>query len=437
MLACRSRSKGEALAKRLAAAAEAAGGPPPSLEVMALDLDSLESVRAFAAAWEGAARPLHVLINNAGIFSMGGGAGSAGAGAGARGGSWQLGGMGGRAAGGVAAAQAPGAHPGLFLPPAALAPAPSPQPTAAARATTADGFESHMGTNHLAHFLLTLGLLPALRRGAADPAARARLGGARVVSVSSSMLMFGGGLGAADSDPELARKGTYRSESAYGRSKLAQVLFTRELRRRLAGAAPGEGGGPPRVQAYAVHPGYVLTDVVRSLPAAVQRAYRLLMARILLTPEQGARARRPGLGAFSAGALGGAKGEPVRGLGALGCGRCAAGYWPRSARPSRPAVNARRPPLSTALSTAAPPPSACPGARATLFAACSPDAWRASLRTGGFFNADTRPAVFSAAMLDDAAAGWLWDWSARRVQLPREWDVPAPSGGGGEAAAIS
>jgi retinol dehydrogenase-12 len=39
---------------------------------MLLDLDSLESVRAFVAEWEKAKRPLHVLINNAGVFNMGG-----------------------------------------------------------------------------------------------------------------------------------------------------------------------------------------------------------------------------------------------------------------------------------------------------------------------------------------------------------------------------
>jgi retinol dehydrogenase-12 len=170
-----------------------------------------------------------------------------------------------------------------------------------------------MGTNHLAHFLLTLGLLPALRRGAATPEGAARLGGARAVHVSSSMLMFGGGLGT-DPDPTFEAPGRYSAEAAYGRSKLAQVLFTRELRRRLAAeaeadakdaaaaaadAGPGRSGprwhemdgvhaaGPPAVQVYAVHPGYVLTDVVRTLPEAVQRAYRLLMSRILLTPEQG------------------------------------------------------------------------------------------------------------------------------------------------------
>jgi NAD(P)-dependent dehydrogenase (short-subunit alcohol dehydrogenase family) len=42
---------------------------------MLLDLDSLDSVRAFVAAWEKGKRPLHMLINNAGVFHMGGGRG--------------------------------------------------------------------------------------------------------------------------------------------------------------------------------------------------------------------------------------------------------------------------------------------------------------------------------------------------------------------------
>jgi retinol dehydrogenase-12 len=162
-----------------------------------------------------------------------------------------------------------------------------------------------MGTNHLAHFLLTLGLLPALRRGAADPAALKRLGGARVVHVSSSMLMFGGGLAPSNPDPCFEAAGSYSAEEAYGRSKLAQVLFTRELRRRLAlserpgpkaaaGKKGGRGGGgggsddaPPSIQVFAVHPGYVMTNVVRTLPEVVQAAYKLLMTPIMLTPEQG------------------------------------------------------------------------------------------------------------------------------------------------------
>jgi hypothetical protein len=73
VLACRSPGRGEELAASLRAEAAAAGAPPPSLEVASLDLSSLDSVRAFAAAWDKRAdgRPLGALVNNAGIFDMG------------------------------------------------------------------------------------------------------------------------------------------------------------------------------------------------------------------------------------------------------------------------------------------------------------------------------------------------------------------------------
>jgi hypothetical protein len=60
----------------------------------------------------------------------------------------------------------------------------------------------------------------------------------------------------------------------------AQVLFTAELRRRL----PGDCG----IVAAAVHPGEVMTDVVRTLPGLMQSAYRLFMRPFCLTPAQGA-----------------------------------------------------------------------------------------------------------------------------------------------------
>jgi NAD(P)-dependent dehydrogenase (short-subunit alcohol dehydrogenase family) len=72
VLACRSQSKGDALLKRLAADAQAAGQAAPSLEVSLLDLASLASVKDFVQRWEQRRRPLHILINNAGMFSMGG-----------------------------------------------------------------------------------------------------------------------------------------------------------------------------------------------------------------------------------------------------------------------------------------------------------------------------------------------------------------------------
>jgi NAD(P)-dependent dehydrogenase (short-subunit alcohol dehydrogenase family) len=72
VLACRSASRGEALAASLRASAARSGLAAPSLEVAALDLASLDSVRAFASEW--ALRPdasLSCLVNNAGIFDMG------------------------------------------------------------------------------------------------------------------------------------------------------------------------------------------------------------------------------------------------------------------------------------------------------------------------------------------------------------------------------
>ena len=95
----------------------------------------------------------------------------------------------------------------------------------------------------------------------------------------SSKLHFMGALHRGDM--HLAAPAAYSSLAAYAQSKLAQVLFAGELQRR--------GGGA--VLSLAVHPGEVMTDVVRSLPGALQRCYRLLLQTILLTPQQGAQKR--------------------------------------------------------------------------------------------------------------------------------------------------
>jgi hypothetical protein len=58
---------------------------------------------------------------------------------------------------------------------------------------------------------------------------------------------------------------------------------------------------PPQPQFFAVHPGMVLTDVVRSLPAPVVKAYRAVMRLLLLTPTEGEGLTRPGLPAHSRG----------------------------------------------------------------------------------------------------------------------------------------
>jgi len=72
VLACRSQERGDKLAAKLRADALAVGARAPRLEVLVLDVSSLASVRVFAEAWGTTRRPLHILINNAGIYSMGG-----------------------------------------------------------------------------------------------------------------------------------------------------------------------------------------------------------------------------------------------------------------------------------------------------------------------------------------------------------------------------
>ena len=69
ILACRDKGRGEKLKRSLEEQAEEHGNARPSAEVMLLDVSSLQSVRSFAQHWK--QRPLHGLINNAGIFDVG------------------------------------------------------------------------------------------------------------------------------------------------------------------------------------------------------------------------------------------------------------------------------------------------------------------------------------------------------------------------------
>jgi NAD(P)-dependent dehydrogenase (short-subunit alcohol dehydrogenase family) len=115
------------------------------------------------------------------------------------------------------------------------------------KSTTADGFELQFGTNHLGHFALT-GLL--LDRLLPVP-------GSRVVTVSS----IGHRLRAAIHFDDLQWERSYNRVSAYGQSKLANLLFTYELQRRLA----------PRgtTAALAAHPGGSRTELTRNVPRLV------------------------------------------------------------------------------------------------------------------------------------------------------------------------
>ncbi|MGW2785177.1 oxidoreductase [Streptomyces populi] len=111
--------------------------------------------------------------------------------------------------------------------------------------TTADGFETQFGVNHLGHFALTGLLFPVI----------AKTPGARIVTVSSMLHAL------ADLDPDDlgGERGTYRKWIAYGRSKTANLLFTHELARRLAAAGSD-------VVAAAAHPGYASTDLQTAGP---------------------------------------------------------------------------------------------------------------------------------------------------------------------------
>jgi NAD(P)-dependent dehydrogenase (short-subunit alcohol dehydrogenase family) len=107
---------------------------------------------------------------------------------------------------------------------------------------TTDGFELQFGTNHLGPFLLTARLIPALR--AAAPS--------RVVNLSSVAHSFSD----IDWDDPNYRSRPYDKFQAYGQSKTAAILFTRELERRL---------GPAGIHSYAVHPGNIPTQLLRHM----------------------------------------------------------------------------------------------------------------------------------------------------------------------------
>ena len=114
---------------------------------------------------------------------------------------------------------------------------------------SADGFELQMGTNHLGHFALTGLLMPALLQRPL----------ARVVTVSSFVHWFGSlDLG------DLMSERAYDPWTAYFRSKLANLLFTRELARRAALAGAD-------LRSVAAHPGYARTNLQSAGPRMAGR----------------------------------------------------------------------------------------------------------------------------------------------------------------------
>jgi NAD(P)-dependent dehydrogenase (short-subunit alcohol dehydrogenase family) len=131
-------------------------------------------------------------------------------------------------------------------------------------AQTVDGFESQIGTNHFGHFALTNLLLPRITE--------------RVVTVSSQMHVIGY---VSLKDPNWKSR-PYSAWLAYGQSKLANLLFTKDLQRRLTAAGS-------RVRALAAHPGYSATELQSRSSGMFGKVFQAGNSLIATSADFGAR----------------------------------------------------------------------------------------------------------------------------------------------------
>jgi NAD(P)-dependent dehydrogenase (short-subunit alcohol dehydrogenase family) len=132
------------------------------------------------------------------------------------------------------------------------------------RRLSADGIEMTWALDYLSVYLLTRLLLEPLKASAA----------ARIVTVSSDVHQ-----GVSLDFDDLEGRRSYRNFNAYGQAKLAEIMFTYELARRLAGT---------RVTANALHPGVVATNIWSS-SAPIVRLINPLIRLVMLSPEAGAQ----------------------------------------------------------------------------------------------------------------------------------------------------
>ena len=135
--------------------------------------------------------------------------------------------------------------------------------------TTADGFELQFGTNHLGHFALTGLLLDHLLQ----------VEGSRVVTVASIAHNIQAGIHFDD----LQWERSYNRVAAYGQSKLANLMFTYELQRRLAATQT------PTV-AVAAHPGISNTELMRHIPGSKLPGFSALAGLVTNSPAVGSLA---------------------------------------------------------------------------------------------------------------------------------------------------
>lgn len=157
--------------------------PGATVSTRPLDLSSLESVSSFTDQLASEGRPIDILINNAGVM------------------------------------------------------------TPPSRQVTRDGFELQLGTNHLGHFALTLGLLPLLRQG------KARVTHQTSIAARSGAINWG----------DLNWENSYNVRKAYSQSKIAVGLFARELDQRSAAAGWG-------ITSNLSHPGVSPTNLLAAQP---------------------------------------------------------------------------------------------------------------------------------------------------------------------------
>src|SRR5579872_4463262 len=197
VLVCRNRARGEDLVRQI----QRAGNP--AADLMIADLESQPQIRQLAADFLATKKPLHVLMNNAGIFNM-------------------------------------------------------------KRRTTSDGLEEVFAVNHLAYFMLTVLLLDRIKESAP----------ARIINISCDLHQR-----ATIKFDDLGGERSFGGMSSYGQSKLANILFTYELARRLAGTG---------VTVNAVHPGAVATNLASNNRGIVSAAWKLA-GTFMKSPESGAR----------------------------------------------------------------------------------------------------------------------------------------------------
>ncbi|KAH0520882.1 retinol dehydrogenase 14 [Microtus ochrogaster] len=132
---------------------------------------------------------------------------------------------------------------------------------------TEDGFEMQFGVNHLGHFLLTNLLLGLLKSSAPS----------RIVVVSSKLYKYGD-----INFEDLNSEQSYNKSFCYSRSKLANILFTRELARRLEGT---------KVTVNVLHPGIVRTNLGRHIhiPLLARPLFNLVSWAFFKSPLEGAQ----------------------------------------------------------------------------------------------------------------------------------------------------